>query len=53
MEVGKEQPSKSPDGAQLNYSVPERAMLINTALLIVLGIICKGSEDLRSKPTEI
>ena len=46
VKVSKEHPRKRTNWAQLNQSMPQCPMFINPALLIVLGIISKSSEDL-------
>jgi hypothetical protein len=46
VEVSEKESGKGTDRAELNCSVPKGTLLINMALLIVLGIICKGGKDL-------
>jgi hypothetical protein len=46
VEISKKHPGKRTNWTQLNQPMPQCPMFINPALLIMLGIISKSSEDL-------
>ena len=46
MEVPEEETGDCTDRAQLDEAVSKDAMFVNTALLVVLHIVCKCSKDL-------
>jgi hypothetical protein len=48
MEVCEEEPGKGADGAQLDHPMSKCAVLINTALLIVFGVIRESGQDLKN-----
>jgi hypothetical protein len=47
MEDCEEEPGKGADRAQLGHPMSKCAVLINTALLIVFGVIRESSQDLK------
>jgi len=49
MEVGKERERECTNWAELDPAMAEGPMLIDTAILVVFGIVCEGRENLEKK----